>query len=199
MKNNNRSLALGLVLLGLVLLPTLAAAGDQQSCLKLKNIHASNDALQPGATYEVNLEFEPASSDCGVPLEIAGQAVAYPISLKPDAPSGLQARWTGRSYHKLDIARGVAAQLTLILGVTALPQMAPGEYSIPVVVNYGAVDSHDVVSPQQITVQVPVTVVAPGAKINRQPNAIRWWEPLLMIPLVPLWVLMGILGLTSEC
>jgi hypothetical protein len=175
--------------------------GQQDGCLKLKELRSDYDAVTKGTRMFVQLKFH--SHDCHLLLDSASSNV-----LLVEPRSGLDLKTYDRSYSKIKKSEKsptgrMADEMKLTVLVTITSDLAPGKYEIPAVLNYQAVDGKDDVVQQSTTLVIPVQVVASAAQVHfkKEPDRL---EPLKItgavavgIVLLPIFVAMGIVQLIT--
>jgi hypothetical protein len=163
--------------------PLLRLTSSSTPKLKLKKIWTSYDALRQGNSFEMKLYFQ--ARRCGLPLEVKGQPALRRIGLEIVPQPGVQARFVGRNFDKIDCSPSgmewTARDLVLTLGVTALAELAPGDHQLSASLSYDTLDSEGEPLPQKISMTIPLKVVAAHlpVKARRQAGGTSSWRLLL--------------------
>jgi hypothetical protein len=151
--------------------------------LKLSKVWTSYDALRQGNSFEMKLHIQ--ASQCVFPLEVKGQPSLQRMTLEIESRPAVQARLVARSFDKIECSSSgmewTAYGLVLTLRVTALPELAPGDYQICAVLNCDALDAQRALVPQKISMSIPLKVVLAHeqVKVRRPAGSQSMWRLLL--------------------
>lgn len=174
------------------LLPGVALAEQQSSCLKLKELQTEYDAAAKnvGTTWQIKFK----THDCHLPVTPPFSQ----LSMETEPRSGFDLRIYSSSYDKAGKpANGAVGQtaeeLNLTILVTPGAELAPGSYKVPAVLKYQAIDDKGNVLQENTSVMIPVKVVASAAEVHFKSH--RWktaGEVALIVVLIPVMIAEGI-------
>jgi hypothetical protein len=185
-----------------VLLPNTVSADQQHGCLKLKELRSEYNAVAKPTWLPVQLKFK--SHDCHLPVE----SPSFNVSLSTETQSGFELSTHDQSYGKIkklenSSAGKVTDEIKLKVFVTITGNLAPGNYEVPAVLNYQAIDSKGDLVQQSTPVVIPVKVVASLAEVHVKQEADPMeklkttGEVALVIVLMPVWIVLGIVGMVT--
>jgi hypothetical protein len=163
--------------------PLLRLTSSSTPKLKLKKIWTSYDALRQGNSFEMKLYFQ--ARRCGLPLEVKGQPALRRIGLEIVPQPGVQARFVGRNFDKIDCSPSgmewTASDLVLTLAVTALAEFAPGDHELSAVLSCDMLNREGDSAAQKFPIRIPLKVVPARQRVRlqRQAGAASSWRLLL--------------------
>jgi hypothetical protein len=154
-----------------------AAKGEQRpGCLKVDKIKVSQRTVQPGGTLNIRVRLQ--ASHCVLQNDYgAGTTATLFVEPRPGFEStvGLltYSQLEGEAPY-LDVSRTHALETTIAVKPG---QVANGNYSIPVFLNYQAVDEHGAIRNESLQFALPVAVSSFSKRSfrNEHPN---FWENL---------------------
>ncbi|HEV2988855.1 MAG TPA: hypothetical protein VG759_10465 [Candidatus Angelobacter sp.] len=151
--------------------------------LKIKKIWTSYDALRVGSSFEMKLHLR--VNRCRFPLEVKGEPALRRIGFEVVPQSGIQVRFVGRNFDKIDCspsgAEWTTQDLVLTLGVAATPEFSPGMHELSALLSCDVTRREGESMLQQFSVAIPLKVVPAHelVKKKKQVGARIPWRVLL--------------------
>lgn len=202
MKLMIQRLILGLSLLTAVLAPKAALADEQGGCLELKETWSDYNALVKGTTTDVHLKFR--SHGC----HLAANVPLSTLSLSTQTQTDFVVKMLSNTYRKVKKSEKsptehVADEMKLVVSVNMAGDLAPGNYTVPVVLGYQAIDDQGSLVQKSTTLAIPVKVVGSIQQRHFQEEPDPWkglkiagWVAVAVVAL-PAIVVLEVVGLIT--
>jgi hypothetical protein len=141
--------------------------------LKVKKIWTSYDALRVGSSFEMKLHLR--ATRCRLPLEVKGEPALRRIGLEVAPQSGIQVRFLGRNFDKIDCspsgAEWTTHDLVLTLGVKATAESSPGTHELSALLSCDVTQREGEPLLQKFSLTIPLKVVPAHEPVKKRKQA----------------------------
>lgn len=202
MKLMIQRLILALSLLTAVLAPKAALADEQGGCLELKETWSDYNAAVKGTTTDVHLKFR--SHGCHLAVNVPLST----LSLSTQTQTDFVVKMLSNTYRKVKKSEKsptghMADEMKLVVSVNMAGDLAPGNYTVPVVLDYQAIDDQGSLVQKSTTLVIPVKVVGSIQQRHFQEEPDPWkglkiagWVAVAVVAL-PAIVVLEVVGLIT--